>query len=311
MHSVFWHTLGSKLGERWAAATAPAVVFWIGGLLAWAYGRDGLHSLAIPATWLDRQSTPAQIAAIAAVLAGVTASGLVVQFLTTPFLRLLEGYWPSWTEPLRSRLISRRYNKAIKENHHWQQLADRVHAPAVPSAKDLADYARLERRRLRRPTTPDHYLPTKIGNILRAAERRPANKYGLDAVALWPRLWLLLPDATRRELIAARASLDSAVAAALWGLLFCAFTPWTPLVIPIGLIIAAAAMTLWVPTHAALFADLIEATYDLHRTVLYQQLRWPLPVNPKEEQAEGTRLTAYLWRGSDSDTPIFTPAPPP
>ncbi len=69
---------------------------------------------------------------------------------------------------------------------------------------------------------------TPIGNILRAAERRPADKYGLDTITVWPHLWLLLPEDNRQELRAARTSLDTAVAAATWGLLFCVFTPFTP-----------------------------------------------------------------------------------
>jgi hypothetical protein len=109
------------------------------------------------------------------------------------------------------------------------------------TADQLAAFARLDQRR-RRPNVASHYLPTRIGNILRAAETWPADKYGLDAVVVWPRLWLLLPDISRQELLAARAALDSAVAAVIWGLLFCVFTIWTPFAIPAGLAVAAAAV---------------------------------------------------------------------
>jgi len=44
------------------------------------------------------------------------------------------------------------------------------------------------------PAESDRHMPTKLGNILRAAELRSKDKYGLDAVICWPRLWLLLPD---------------------------------------------------------------------------------------------------------------------
>lgn len=36
-------------------------------------------------------------------------------------------------------------------------------------------------------------LPTRFGNILRAAETYPANRYGIDAVELWPRLAHKIP----------------------------------------------------------------------------------------------------------------------
>jgi hypothetical protein len=56
----------------------------------------------------------------------------------------------------------------------------------------------------------------------------PSRQYGLDTITVWPHLWLLLPETTCQELRAIRTSLDTAVAAATWGLLFCVFTPFTP-----------------------------------------------------------------------------------
>ena len=97
----------------------------------------------------------------------------------------------------------------------------------------------------------------------------------------------MLPDTTRQELLAARASLSTAVTVAAWGVLFCAFTPFTPLAIPIGLAVATVAVTIVLPARAQAFGDLIEAAYDLYRTGLYQQLRWPLPANPGEEHVCG------------------------
>jgi hypothetical protein len=131
----------------------------------------------------------------------------------------------------------------------------------------------------------------------------------LDAVVIWPRLWLVLPDNTREELTASRAALDTSVAGFVWGVLFCVFAPWAPLALPIGLLVAAGAVTIWVPDRAAVFGDLVEAAYDLHRTALYQQLRWPLPTDPKEEHIQGERLTSYLWRGSENADPTFTSPP--
>lgn len=152
-------------------------------------------------------------------------------------------------------------------------------------------------------------MPTALGNTLRAAESHPVDKYGLDGVSVWPHLWLVLPDATRQELMTARAALDSAARACVWGLLFVAFTPWTPLAAPTGLVVAACAAYWWAPAAAQVFADLVEAAFDLHRTALYQQLRWPLPANPQDERAEGQHLTMYLWRGLDSSSPTFTNPP--
>ncbi|MGH3195968.1 MAG: hypothetical protein ACRDOH_26320 [Streptosporangiaceae bacterium] len=240
-------------------------------------------------------------------LLAAAASAVLVDRMATPLLRLLEGYWPSWTGPLRRRLINRAATRAAAQALAWQRAYSAIQPPATPTADQLANYARLERHRRRHPAAPGYFLPTPIGNILRAAERRPADKYGLDTVTVWPHLWLLLPETTRQELRVVRTSLDTAVAAATWGLLFCVFTPFTPLVVPIGLAVATVAVTIVLPARAQAFGDLIEAAYDLYRTGLYQQLRWPLPANPAEEHAYGQQLTAYLRRGSDTTTPTFTP----
>ena len=56
-----------------------------------------------------------------------------------------------------------------------------------------------------------------------------------------------------------------------------------------------------------MFADLVEASYDLYRSTLYQQLRWPLPANPADEQQSGRNVTKYLLRGSEAHEPEFTP----
>ncbi|MCM3920212.1 hypothetical protein ND748_00715 [Frankia sp. AiPs1] len=309
MLSAFWSSVGGRLADRWAAISAPALLFWLTGLAAWSYHRGGLHTLTVQTRWLDRQTGATQIAAIVTVLLAVAASALVVERLTTPVLRLLEGYWPRWTGPLRRRLASWLSDRAAADAPAWQAAHTLVTNTATPTVDQLAMYARLERRRRRRPSAPGYFLPTPIGNILRAAERRPIDKYGLDTVLLWPRLWPALPETTRADLLAARAALNNAVAATLWGILLCAFTPFTPLVIPVGLGLALTTVTAVIPGRAQVFGDLIEAAYDQHRTILYEQTRWPLPTNPHDERERGQALTAYLWRGSDNTTPTFTVAP--
>jgi hypothetical protein len=309
--TAFWSSISGKLADRFVALSAPALVFWLGGLLAWSAGHGGIHVLSSgPAGWLAGKSGFTQAAALLVVVAGVAASGLVVSRLTMPVLRLLEGYWPARPARLtqiRNALISRRQDKARSQDDAWQELAPQVLPPATPTPAQLARFAQLSRAIRRRPAVPQLFMPTRIGNLLRAAEARPYAKYGLDSVAVWPRLWLVLPDTTRQELAAARAALDSAVAASIWGILFCVFACWTLYALPIGLAVAVIAILLWVPARAEVFGDLVEAAFDLHRTSLYQQLRWPLPANPADEPAQGKLVTDYLQLGSDDSAPTFTP----
>ena len=307
MLTEFWKAVGGKLADRFAAVAVPALVFWLGALAAWTVHRGSLAAVTRQLGWLDRQGAGVQVTVLVTVLLAVAGSGIVVGELATPVLRLLEGYWPRWADPLRLRLAGRLAERAAAEEPAWQKAYERVRPPADPTAEDLAVYARLERRRRRRPSSPGYFLPTPIGNILRAAERRPFDKYGLDAVVVWPRLWPVLPETLRSDLLAARTSLDRAAITGVWGVLFCAFAPLTLWAIPVGLGVAAAAVAVVVPGRAQAFGELMEAAYDQYRTTLYTQLRWPLPANPHHERVEGHRLTAYLWRGSDDMSPAFTP----
>ena len=42
----------------------------------------------------------------------------------------------------------------------------------------------------------------------------------------------------------------------------------------------------------------MEASFDLYRFALYEQLRWPLPENPDDERKAGELLSEYVWRGT-------------
>ena len=125
-------------------------------------------------------------------------------------------------------------------------------------------------------------------------------------MVLWPRLWLLLPADTRTELSQARASLDTAVGAVIWGLLFLGFAFLAWWTVPIGIVIILVMILYWIPDRAEVFADLLEAAFDVHRVTIYEHLRWPLPANPKEEHICGKEITSYLLRGKDSTVPAFT-----
>ncbi|WP_406356318.1 hypothetical protein [Streptomyces sp. NBC_00658] len=308
MISTFFGSMASRVAERWAAMSGPALTFWLGGFLAWARGHGGLHAAA---KRLSAHSTPTQATAVLLALLVVACSALVVQRLTAPFLRLLEGYWPAWKwlTGVRESRIRRIETKADSDENQWQVLAGQVQNGVPATRAQVRDFARLDRRLRRRPQARSHYMPTGLGNILRASETTPQYKYGLDAVTVWPHLWLLLPDTARQDVQSARRSLDTAAAATLWGLLFCAFAPWTWFAIPVGLTVAAFATFMWIPARAKTFADLLEAVFDLYRTALYRQLRWPLPDNPSLEVTAGRRLTTYLQRGSTDTTPTFTPPP--
>lgn len=290
-------TATGKVGERLVATAGPAIVFWSGGAICWWLGSYGQSSREFIG-WLPRQSVAVQgaIAVLLAVL--ILGSATLVRRLDILTLRLLAGFWPKSLRVLRDFSVGRIEDQAANERRRMQDLeAARVDTRA--SSADLAELQRLDLRRRQRPTRTEQLMPTRIGNLLVAAESKPAEKYGLDSNVLWPRLWLILPCRSQREIASVRLALDAVVAACTWGILFAFFAPLTIFAVPIGLLVAILSATLWVPGKVTSFGDMIESAFDLHRRDLYLRLRWPLPSSPGDEIGQGRRLTSYVLRGSD------------
>jgi len=305
MLAKFWEALGAKLAERWAAATMPALLFWAGGLLAWLYSHSGVGELAQAKAWILGEPGVIQVVLLLAAALLLVTSALVVERLSLPTLRLLEGYWPRSLRPLRRRLVALQAAKVAAVERRWSELRERLRQE-IASPDERQEAIELDAKLRRFPATAEQIMPTRVGNILRAAESRPTDKYKLDTVACWPHLWLLLPDAVRQELAAASGQLQATASAVVWSLLLLGFTVWTWWAVPAAVAAAAVIIRVWVPDRAEVFADLLEATVDLHRLALYKALRWPLPTDPDDERIAGQMLTEYLRRGLSGPLPQFT-----
>jgi hypothetical protein len=298
----FWEGISSKLSERWAATVVtPAFLFWTGGLAAWLWRKQ--DSIGELETWFNGLSNAVQLTLVVGALLLVTLSASLVQRFDLTVLRALEGYWPRWLNRIRGLLVSWQSRQLEKHNIRFQELAGK--APEQMSREEKEEYVEKDLRLMRAPTDPALRMPTKLGNLLRAAETHSRDRYGLDAVVCWPRLWLLLPDGPKKELQEARARLDDAVRVVSWGMLFFVWASWAWWALPVALLVSIFAY-LGSLRAADLYSELLKATFDLHRMTLYEGLRWPTPANPADERNQGEALTKYLWRGSDETTPAFT-----
>lgn len=298
MLSSFWESVGKGLSEKWLKRLfGPAFLFWAGGLLLWI----GPQNLA--AKWDELAALPlvTQSALLIGALLALAASDRLMDAFNLPVLRLLEGYYPwplRWLAAWRAR---RRAKQVMKKKRRWSDLMLKREESGLTWAEQR-ELARLEAWRHHTPRDAADVMPTRLGDILKTAETRPRQRYGLDPVLLWPHLWLGLPENVRSDLAAARARLDRMAQAWAWGLLFALWgfvTPWA-LVIALLWMLTAYALAL---SAAETFADLLLAAFDAHRWRLYQALRWPLPASSDAEPAAGAALTRFVQRGM-VDAPV-------
>ena len=149
-------------------------------------------------------------------------------------------------------------------------------------------------------------MPTLLGNILRAGERRPFSRYGLDPVACWPAFWLVLPQETRSELTISQTAIRHHAHTIIWGalsLVWAHYTAWAALPAAVAMVVGHARMV----DAAERFALLMTAAFDVHRVRLYKALRFSLPAKPADEGAGGEQIMRFLREGIDDSHVLFTP----
>jgi len=250
-------------------------------------------------TWFDRQpGTTKWLAGIALVVALITAAALLSS-RTTGLIRLYEGYWTTPPGHL-----------AARAGRGWHR------ARLARLAADPAGYDRIYRG-YPLPTQPRQVMPTRLGNVLRNAELYPRDRYGLDAIIAWPRLYPLLPDPVVARLAAARADLEflvvvSALAAAFavlsGGYLLIAGAPWWAFVACFlgGAIVARSAYQGAVEACAG-YADHVKVAFDLYRRELLKHVA----PDATEERAHWQGLVALWYRNVPGAVEDPRPIPDP
>jgi hypothetical protein len=294
----FWDTIAGDLADEWTARLAgPALVFWGGGLLVWI-SRFGWEPLL---TWLASFDTAQYLLLVSGGILLLAISNALMIWLQLSLLRFLEGYWQGPLYRLRFFIARRWVTRHVNNlRTNWRALVDK--GLDKLSDEERAKYAWLDAERATYPVDPRDYLPTQVGNVLRAAETYSSVRYGLELSTIWPRLWLLLPTETQKEITEARKQLNEATGLFWWAILFTVWVVWAWWV-PI-VAYAAAVIAMWrIISAAEVYAVLIRTAFDLHRFALYKQMEWSPPTDLKNEKDDGERLTNYLFRGE------FTPPP--
>ena len=222
-------------------------------------------------------------------LLAVLSFALVLQPFQLLLVRVLEGYWDQ-TPVLRSFRyfgveINRRRRLKIKRLRGDDDLLARLYPPSI-----------------------EDFLPTRLGNVLRAAERRAEKSHGFtEPVEMFPRIYPYMSPPLAEAIADARDDLDVAcrMCVVLWllalvsGVVFAAdgavpATDGAVLAAPVaGALLAVLAYRGAVRTGEE-YGKFLFYVFDLHRRDLIRALGYDPPRNPKEEKELIKDITAWL-----------------
>ena len=150
-------------------------------------------------------------------------------------------------------------------------------------------------------------MPTRLGNILKNSELYPLDRYNIDAVLIWSRLYHLLPERTIQIITEALSNLNFTLAIATLGGLFSIISGIWLLVTkaPGWLFLLCFWGGSWVAWfsyrnalgNAAAYAEQIKVCFDLYRNELVKQLRLMPAQNPAEERQQWIEIRQLFYEG--------------
>jgi hypothetical protein len=329
--TTFFEALGGKLAERWLGLLVlPGLLLlataWTADRLGHAHWHDlgrltaELNRIAGQPAW---RSTGPLVLALAGIVLAALGLGLTVQaagagverlwlstrprFLVAARLRRWQAAQSAFETALlaaaraegRGRAEGRTEGRTAghtegRAEGRAEGRTEGADARGGPDAGALAAEARrLDAARDRIAVAePSH--PFWLGDRLAAPELRAAHRYSLDLATAWPRLWLILPPEVRTELDTARTRLSSSARLVAWsiGYVLVGLLWWPSLIA--GVVTAVVA---WRQsrTAAAVLADLVDATVDLHARKLAESLG--LPVAATLTPQTGAAISKLLRHG--------------
>jgi hypothetical protein len=148
--------------------------------------------------------------------------------------------------------------------------------------------------------------PTSLGNAFAVIEEYPYERYGMEGMVFWPRLYPLLVEPYTTTLTNTKMTLDlllhlsllasifglEVVLVGLWGRL-----DWRWVSVAIGAWVLAYLCYKGAVSTVYSLGDTVALCFDLHRGKLWEQFGFPLPTSLEQEQATWLRLGQFLRRG--------------
>lgn len=154
---------------------------------------------------------------------------------------------------------------------------------------------------------PDEFsvMPTRLGNILSAGERYPLERYGIDGIIFWPRLYHLLPEHVKKEydefiinyefpIVVAFESVIATLAISIVTLV-AGGSPWVLVATILGGISLAYASYVLSLSSAEELAEQQRSAFDLYRDRLI--FAWPAVRDIHDEKEAFLSITDFVVDG--------------
>jgi hypothetical protein len=161
-------------------------------------------------------------------------------------------------------------------------------------------------RYLKYPRDLDHLKPTRLGNVLAAAEEYSFQIYNLDGVIWWPRLAPLLPEPFRAQVDTALTPMLAVLNLSI--ILTLLALPGGILVLPfnrplwlIPVISLSGLLLAWIFYSAAVsqaidYGKVIRVGFDHYRHQILKQMHLPIPDNLTQERLLWASLNKWLYQ---------------
>jgi hypothetical protein len=299
------------LHRRFMIVSFLPVLIFVGGLAVLVLVSMGRSAQTLG--WWSSLPGSFQLVLVLATLAAVWLLAGFVDSQSRNLIQVFEGYplekiaprvherAVAWHEACRALLVyhekDERYEAAAK--------ALGKHRPEQPDRFTEDDYILY-------PEEGNTTLPTRLGNVIRAAEDHAQARYDIDYLIVWPRLAHMCSERFVEEYEDSRAKLEFLLVVSTLAGLF-AFTGGTLLlvfqasVVAFAVVVLCGACLAWLAyssaVHAAIeYGEKIRASVDLYRLDLLRQLRYAEPHDLDEEKSYWNEF-AELFKREDRVTP--------
>ncbi len=310
MFSAVLGELTGLLGNRFKLnAFFPALVACLLGLLLGLTATIGLDE---GVRWWAELSGLVQVATVVLAVAVVYTVAAFLDSQSLLIVRVYEGYvgplkwWGAdgreWHEDRYARL----FESADELDVALTEYALPVPVPLSPPEDEVERYRAWKIDARQRQVA--NRLPTRLGNVLRSGEQYANERYGTDALIVWPRLLPLVPEGEAMSLSSSRASMEQllilsfivSVFATAGGIVY-AFQPhsigWSFLCLVGGWAFAGLLYRAAVD-RAVAYSLQLKAIFDTHRLKVLDALAVPRPRNRVEEKRRWSDVTELLAQNS-------------